>query len=107
MGILGTSNGTVLGAVQAQNDQQFKNVNKDLSKLSFLKAALEICNFFQYSLNSGLIFISSKTLRVSKSDNSPSLRADIFSLIPLLIVMIFLCFDYSYFYPCACLQPPL
>ena len=31
MGILGTSNGTVLGAVQAQNDQQFKNVNNLLS----------------------------------------------------------------------------
>ena len=31
MGILGTSNGTVLGAVQAQSDQQFKNVNNLLS----------------------------------------------------------------------------
>jgi len=31
MGILGTSNGTVLGAVQAQGDQQFKNVNNLLS----------------------------------------------------------------------------
>tara|TARA_R100001440_G_C2513732_1_gene118186 strand:+ start:876 stop:1523 length:648 start_codon:yes stop_codon:yes gene_type:complete len=31
MGILGTSNGTVLNAVQAQNDQQFKNVNNLLS----------------------------------------------------------------------------
>tara|TARA_R100000234_G_C5000125_1_gene179943 strand:- start:1507 stop:2154 length:648 start_codon:yes stop_codon:yes gene_type:complete len=31
MGILGTSNRTVLGAVQAQNDQQFKNVNNLLS----------------------------------------------------------------------------
>ena len=31
MGFLGTSNGTVLGAVQAQNDQQFKNVNNLLS----------------------------------------------------------------------------
>ena len=31
MGILGTSNGTVLGAVQAQGDQNFKNVNNLLS----------------------------------------------------------------------------
>ena len=31
MGILGTSNGTVLGAVQAQGAQQFKNVNNLLS----------------------------------------------------------------------------
>jgi len=31
MGVFGTSNGTVLGAVQAQNDQQFKNVNNLLS----------------------------------------------------------------------------
>jgi len=31
MGILGTSNGTVLGAVTAQNDTQFKNVNNLLS----------------------------------------------------------------------------
>ena len=31
MGILGTSNGTVLGAVQQQSDQQFKNVNNLLS----------------------------------------------------------------------------
>ena len=31
MGILGTSNRTVLGAVQAQNDQQFKKVNNLLS----------------------------------------------------------------------------
>ncbi len=31
MGILGTSNGAVLGAVNAQNDQQFKNVNNLLS----------------------------------------------------------------------------
>jgi CRISPR/Cas system CSM-associated protein Csm5 (group 7 of RAMP superfamily) len=31
LGILGTSNGTVLTAVQAQNDQQFKNVNNLLS----------------------------------------------------------------------------
>ena len=31
MGILGTSNGTVLNAVQAQNDTQFKNVNNLLS----------------------------------------------------------------------------
>ena len=31
MGILGTSNGTVLGAVQQQGDQQFKNVNNLLS----------------------------------------------------------------------------
>lgn len=31
MGLFGTSNGTVLGAVQAQNDQQFKNVNNLLS----------------------------------------------------------------------------
>ena len=31
MGILGTSYGTVLGAVQAQGDQQFKNVNNLLS----------------------------------------------------------------------------
>ena len=31
MGILGTSNGTVLGAVQSQSDQQFKNVNNLLS----------------------------------------------------------------------------
>ena len=31
MGILGTSNGTVLGAVQATSDQQFKNVNNLLS----------------------------------------------------------------------------
>ena len=31
MGILGTSNGTVLGAVQAQGDQQFKSMNNLLS----------------------------------------------------------------------------
>jgi len=31
MGILGTSNGTVLGAVQAQSDQQFKSMNNLLS----------------------------------------------------------------------------
>jgi len=31
MGILGTSNGAVLGAVQSQSDQQFKNVNNLLS----------------------------------------------------------------------------
>ena len=31
MGILGTSNKTVLGAVQQQSDQQFKNVNNLLS----------------------------------------------------------------------------
>jgi hypothetical protein len=31
MGVFGTSNGTVLNAVQAQNDQQFKNVNNLLS----------------------------------------------------------------------------
>ena len=31
MGVFGTSNGTVLGAVQAQSDQQFKNVNNLLS----------------------------------------------------------------------------
>ena len=31
MGILGTSNGAVLGAVQQQSDQQFKNVNNLLS----------------------------------------------------------------------------
>ena len=31
MGILGTSNSTVLGAVQQQSDQQFKNVNNLLS----------------------------------------------------------------------------
>jgi len=31
MGILGTSNGAVLGAVQAQNDSQFKTVNNLLS----------------------------------------------------------------------------
>ena len=31
MGLLGTSNGTVLGAVQQQSDQQFKNVNNLLS----------------------------------------------------------------------------
>ena len=31
MGILGTSNGTVLGAVQAQNDTQFKSMNNLLS----------------------------------------------------------------------------
>jgi len=31
MGILGTSNGTVMNAVQAQGDQQFKNVNNLLS----------------------------------------------------------------------------
>jgi len=31
MGLLGTSNGTVLNAVQAQNDAQFKNVNNLLS----------------------------------------------------------------------------
>lgn len=31
MGILGTSNKTVIGAVHAQNDQQFKNVNNLLS----------------------------------------------------------------------------
>jgi hypothetical protein len=29
--VFGTSNKTVLGAVQAQNDQQFKNVNNLLS----------------------------------------------------------------------------
>ena len=31
MGIFGTSNGTVMSAVQAQGDQQFKNVNNLLS----------------------------------------------------------------------------
>jgi hypothetical protein len=31
MGLLGTSNGAVMGAVQAQSDQQFKNVNNLLS----------------------------------------------------------------------------
>lgn len=31
MGFLGTSNGAVMGAVNAQNDQQFKNVNNLLS----------------------------------------------------------------------------
>ena len=31
MGILGTSNGALMGAVNAQNDQQFKNVNNLLS----------------------------------------------------------------------------
>tara|TARA_R110002012_G_scaffold25924_5_gene85193 strand:+ start:688 stop:1338 length:651 start_codon:yes stop_codon:yes gene_type:complete len=31
MGLLGTSNGTVLGAVQAQNDTQFKSMNNLLS----------------------------------------------------------------------------
>jgi len=31
MGVFGTSNGTVLNAVSAQNDQQFKNVNNLLS----------------------------------------------------------------------------
>jgi len=31
MGILGTTNGTVMNAVQAQSDQQFKNVNNLLS----------------------------------------------------------------------------
>jgi len=31
MGILGTSNGTVLGAVQATTDQQFKSMNNLLS----------------------------------------------------------------------------
>ena len=43
MGILGTSNGTVLGAVQAQNDQQFKNVN---NLLSLQENHVE--EFFQY-----------------------------------------------------------
>lgn len=43
MGILGTSNGTVLGAVQAQNDQQFKNVN---NLLSLQENPVE--EFFQY-----------------------------------------------------------
>jgi hypothetical protein len=27
MGMLGTSNGTIMGAVNAQNDTNFKNVN--------------------------------------------------------------------------------
>ena len=31
MGVFGTSNGAVMGAVNAQNDQQFKNVNNLLS----------------------------------------------------------------------------
>ena len=31
MGLLGTSNGTVLGAVQAQSDTQFKSMNNLLS----------------------------------------------------------------------------
>jgi len=31
LGILGTSNGTVMNAVQAQGDQQFKTVNNLLS----------------------------------------------------------------------------
>ena len=43
MGILGTSNGTVLGAVQAQGDQQFKNVNNLLSLQDH-----HVEEFFQY-----------------------------------------------------------
>jgi len=43
MGILGTSNGTVLGAVQAQNDAQFKTVN---NLLSLQENHVE--EFFQY-----------------------------------------------------------
>ncbi len=43
MGILGTSNGTVLGAVQAQGDQNFKNVN---NLLSLQENHVE--EFFQY-----------------------------------------------------------
>ena len=43
MGILGTSNGTVLGAVQAQGDQQFKSMN---NLLSLQENHVE--EFFQY-----------------------------------------------------------
>ena len=43
MGILGTSNGTVLGAVQAQSDNQFKTVN---NLLSLQENHVE--EFFQY-----------------------------------------------------------
>jgi len=43
MGILGTSNGTVLGAVQAQSDAQFKTVN---NLLSLQENHVE--EFFQY-----------------------------------------------------------
>jgi hypothetical protein len=43
MGLLGTSNGTVLGAVQAQGDQQFKSMN---NLLSLQENHVE--EFFQY-----------------------------------------------------------
>jgi hypothetical protein len=43
MGVFGTSNGTVLNAVQAQNDAQFKNVN---NLLSLQENHVE--EFFQY-----------------------------------------------------------
>ena len=43
MGFLGTSNGAVLGAVQAQSDQQFKNVS---NLLSLQENHVE--EFFQY-----------------------------------------------------------
>ncbi len=51
MGILGTSNGTVMNAVQAQGDQQFKNVNNLLSLQDN-----HVEEFFQYH---GEMFLTS------------------------------------------------
>ena len=51
MGLFGTSNGTVLGAVQQQGDQQFKNVNNLLSLQDN-----HVEEFFQYH---GELFLNS------------------------------------------------
>ena len=51
MGLLGTSNGTVMNAVQAQGDQQFKNVNNLLSLQDN-----HVEEFFQYH---GEMFLTS------------------------------------------------
>ena len=61
MGILGTSNGTVLGAVQAQGDQQFKNVNNLLSLQDN-----HVEEFFQYHGEQFLFFsINSLNLNIT------------------------------------------
>jgi hypothetical protein len=52
MGFLGTSNGAVMGAVNAQNDQQFKNVNNLLSLQDN-----HVEEFFQYHGEQFLITI--------------------------------------------------
>ena len=71
MGILGTSNKTVLGAVQQQSDQQFKNVNNLLSLQDN-----HVEEFFQYH---GQMFLT-QMAKPSSINSMPTLP------LPVLIV---------------------